>query len=402
MTLTLSGGTIYVGPTEDPVRDGVVLIEDETIAAVGPRSADLRSAVDRPPVGRPNNRRTRTSGDSGPEVRAPQDATVLDCSGLSITAGFWNSHVHFFERKWADAAALPAPELARQLEETFTRYGFTSVFDLGSSWENTRRLRDRIESGEVPGPRILSTGEGLIPPGAAPSDQVLHMMGVVKTALPEVADAALAAAAARRLLDAGVDGIKLFASSPRGVLLPDGAMEAAVDAAHGAGKPVFVHPNSGADVLRALRAGVDVIAHTTPHGGAWELAAIGEHALTPTLALWKSFARHDRIATQERIVTAAAAQLRAWIDAGGTVLFGTDLGAVDPDPSEEYALMAAAGMSVRDILASLTTAPAKRFGQSGRIAAGERADIAVWDGDLAAVRYTIRAGKIVYRMIPSS
>jgi hypothetical protein len=59
---------------------------------------------------------------------------VLDCSGLTITAGFWNSHVHFFERKWANAATIPAPELTRQLQEMLTRYGFTSVFDLGSMW----------------------------------------------------------------------------------------------------------------------------------------------------------------------------------------------------------------------------------------------------------------------------
>jgi hypothetical protein len=37
----------------------------------------------------------------------------------------------------------------------FTKYGFTAVFDIGSPLENTRRLRDRIESGEVPGPQIV-------------------------------------------------------------------------------------------------------------------------------------------------------------------------------------------------------------------------------------------------------
>src|SRR5258705_295589 len=124
----LVGGTVYVSPADDPIRGGVVLIDDGTIAEVGTS----------PP---------------------PPNVTALDCSGLTVPAGFWNSHVHFFERKWADAAAIPAPELAAQLRDTFTRYGFTSVFDLSSSWENTRRLRQRIESGEVAGPRIRSTGE---------------------------------------------------------------------------------------------------------------------------------------------------------------------------------------------------------------------------------------------------
>ena len=66
--LALVGGTVYVDPGEI-IRDGVVLVRGERIAAVG---ASL-------PV--------------------PVSARVLDCSGLTVTAGFWNSHVHFFERK---------------------------------------------------------------------------------------------------------------------------------------------------------------------------------------------------------------------------------------------------------------------------------------------------------------
>jgi imidazolonepropionase-like amidohydrolase len=380
----LTGGTIYVSPADEPIRDGVVLIHRAAIAAVGGRAL----------------------------VEIPDAAETLDCSGLTITAGFWNSHVHFFERKWANVAATPAPEIGRQLQGMLTRYGFTSVFDTGSMWENTRQLRDRIESGEVVGPGIRSTGEGLVPPGALPSEQVLNLMGVMRFPAPEVADAATAAAASRRLLDEGVDGIKLFVSSPRSASLPESVIEAAVNEAHRSGKPVFVHPNSGADVLAAMHSGVDVIAHTTPHSGPWDeaiLAAVKKRpvALTPTLTLWKHYARHDRLSTQEQIAAIAVGQLRAWLSFGGVVLFGTDLGAVDYDPGEEYSLMAAAGMSFRQILESLTTAPAGQFGESarvGRIAAGLQADLVVLKGEpateigaLAAVKYTLRAGKVVYR-----
>jgi imidazolonepropionase-like amidohydrolase len=381
--LALVGGTVYVSPTEEPVRDGVVLIQGGEIAAVGSRAS----------------------------VQIPPTVPSLDCAGRTITAGFWNSHVHFFERKWANAASIPAPELGRQLQDMLTRYGFTSVFDLSSSWENTRRLRDRIDSGEVPGPRIRSTGEGLIPPGALPPEAVTNLMGLMKIPMPEVTDAAQAAAAARKLLDEGVDGIKLFASSPRSASLPESVFQAAADEAHRLGKPVFVHPNSGADVLTAVRGGVDVIAHTTPHSGPWDetiLAAMKESgvALTPTVTLWKYYMRHDRISAQEQVANTGVGQLRAWLACGGTVLFGTDLGAVEYDPSEEYRLMTQAGMSFRQILASLTTAPAERFGESqrsGRIAAGLQADLIVLAGDpskdiqaLTAVEYTLRGGKIIY------
>jgi imidazolonepropionase-like amidohydrolase len=381
--LALVGGTIYSNPSEAPIRDGVVIVRDGKIAAVGGRATAV-------PTGFP----------------------TLDCSEMTITAGFWNSHVHFFERKWANAGEIPAGELEKQLQDMVTRFGFTSVFDIGSMWENTRRLRERIESGELAGPRIRSTGPGLVPPGAMPSDTVLAMMGTMKFAAPEVSDAAQAAAAARGLLEEGVDAIKLFASAQRGEPLSQATIQAAVHEAHSAGKPVFVHPNSGADVLTAVRGGVDIVAHTTPSSGPWDetiLTAMKEHgvALTPTLTLWKYYARHDRVSAQEKVVQTETGQLRAWLRAGGTVLFGTDLGAVEYDPGEEYALMAESGMSFRQILASLTTAPAERFGESkqaGRIAEGMRADLVVLRGDpaqdlraLTAVQFTVRGGKIIYR-----
>ena len=380
----LVGATIYVSPTETPIRDAVVLIQGERIVSVGSRA----------------------------QMQFPETAHVLDCSDLTITAGLWNSHVHFFERKWADVATIPAPELGRQLQDMLTRYGFTSVFDTGSVWENTRRLRDRIDSGEVPGPTIRTTGEGLVPPGALPSDQVLGMMGVMKLPAPEIADAAQAAAAAKKLLDAGVDGIKIFASAPRGAPLPESMFQAAANEAHRAGKPAFVHPNNATDVLSAVRGGVDIVAHTTPHSGPWDetlLAAMKEHrvALTPTLTLWKYYARHDRLSAQEKVTDTEIGQLRAWLAAEGTVLFGSDLGAVEYDPTEEYALMSEAGMTFPQILASLTTNPAERFGDAnkrGRIAAGLQADLAAFHQDpaidlraLAQVKFTLRAGKIIYR-----
>src|SRR5579884_4039424 len=268
--VVLAGGTVYLSPSAEPMRGGSVLIAGDRIAAIGP------------------------------QVEAPPESEVIDCSGLTVTAGFWNSHVHFSERKWMNAATLPASELRQQLDDMLTRYGFTSVFDLSSQWENTKELRRRIESGEVPGPRIRSTGEGLVPanPGL-PSDAVLHVMGWMKVPLPEVADAVQGACAAKRLIEAGVDGIKLFVSSPSKATIPEDAMRAAVEVAHEASKPVFVHPNNSSDLMAAVRGGVDVIGHTTPASGVWDesvLSAMIERrvALTPTLTLWKQYLRHDR------------------------------------------------------------------------------------------------------------
>jgi imidazolonepropionase-like amidohydrolase len=378
----LTGATVYAAPGEKPLRDVVVLVRDCRIA-------DIRAGAD---------------------ANALTDVRVLDCRGCSISAGFWNAHVHFHERKWADAAQIPAPELQRQLEE-LTRFGFTSVFDLSSRLSNTQALRDRIESGEVRGPRILTTGEGLIPAGGSPSPEVFRALGLMDTALCEVSSVDDARQRTRELLDGGVDAVKLFASSPAGGRLEPDVMRTAVDAAHAAGKLVFAHPNDAADVRTALDAGVDVIAHTTPRSGAWDEALLSQMeargvALIPTLMVWESLLRHDRISVRERLVATAVAQLEAWLACSGCVLFGTDLGAVEYDPGDEYELMAAAGATFSATLASLTTVPAQRIdgdARRGEVRVGNPADLTVLASDpasniraLSAVRYSIRAGEIIY------
>ena len=399
--LALLGGTIYASPTEEPIHNGVVLIDGGTIVSVGRRE----------------------------DAQLPRGIRIIDCSGLTITAGFWNSHVHFLERKWADAASLPATELNRQLQEMLTQYGFTSVFDTWSMWENTRRLRDRIEAGEVAGPRIRSTGEATFPvgvagttatnPAAAPAQaavwSALGFMPLDKFQTARVGDASEAAEAARKLLDAGTDGHKVYAVTVgrNSVALPETAIQALVKEAHRRGKAVFAHPTTEAGLMAAVRAGVDVLAHTTPQSGRWNesvLAAMTQArvALIPTLSLWRYELRHERLLLADGFEETAVGQLRSWVRAGGVVLFGTDVGYMTAyDPTEEYALMARAGMTFGQILASLTTAPATRFGASkelGRIARSFTADLTILRSDpakdiraLASVQYTIRDGKVIYR-----
>jgi imidazolonepropionase-like amidohydrolase len=385
--LALLGGTLYLNPTDAPVRNGAVIMHGGRITAAGPRAS----------------------------VQVPAGAEVIDASGHTIAAGFWNSHVHFMQRKWRDAAKVPAAELAAQMQAMLTRYGFTSVFDTGSAWENTRRLRDRIESGEIAGPAIRSTGEILFPKGGVPPDLFFDTLRLMRMKSPEVADDTDAATAARALLDAGADGIKVYAVTwiPPIAALPESAIRAVADEAHRRGKLLFAHPSNREGLLAAVRGGADVLVHTAPDGGAWdgEVVATMKKAgitLIPTLKLWHYELRHDRDSQREAFAALAVAQLRAWRAAGGTTLFGTDVGYMaDYDPADEYTLMARAGMSPAEILASLTTAPATRFGEAkarGRIATGLAADLVVLSGDpvrsvraFAAVRYTIRRGKVIYR-----
>jgi imidazolonepropionase-like amidohydrolase len=102
--LALVGGTVYPAPSVHPISNSVVLIENGKIAAVGEKE----------------------------KLQIPPGVETINCTGRTIVAGFWNAHVHFTERKWENAANLSVTQLAKQLQEMLTRYGFTSVVDTGS------------------------------------------------------------------------------------------------------------------------------------------------------------------------------------------------------------------------------------------------------------------------------
>jgi imidazolonepropionase-like amidohydrolase len=377
--LALVGGRVYPSPTSTPIDHAVVLIHNGRIAAIG------NSGTVRPPVG----------------------ATVIDCAGKFVTAGFWNSHVHFTDG-WDSAAVTPAARLDAKLQGMLTRWGFTTVWDLGSDPANTLALRRRIERGELAGPRILMAGN-LFPEHGHP----VYLPADLQ--LIEVATAEAAAAHARDYLRLGLDGIKLFTGAYMGDRpvenMPASVAKGAVAVAHASGRPVFTHPQNRTGVDNALSAGVDVLAHTIPSEGSFtpeELLRMKRQgvALIPTLALWPIVVKDQPAPVGERLLGAGIAELQSYVAEGGTILFGTDVGFHSEfDTRHELEYMGRA-MSWRDVLASLTTNPSHFFkaSSSGRVEPGAAADLVVLDQDPAAevrnlggVAYTIRAGRIIYR-----
>lgn len=368
--LALVGGRIYTAPDTVPLTNGTVFIQDGRIASVGAGTLKLPAGVHR-----------------------------LDCKGLVIAAGFWNCHVHFSEPKWENAATLPAAQLAAQICDMFTRWGFTSVFDTGSLLANTKAIARRMEAGEFPGPLILSAGEPFTSKDATP-----YYLQPLK--LPELETPEQATALARARLDEGADAIKIFQGawvSPEKVVpMPLELVQAVAAVAHARGKLLLAHPSDTAGLSSAIEGGVDVLTHVVESPGDVDASMVAEMqkrhmAVIPTLKLFGHNRNVDRL----------LAQLHAYSEAGIAILFGTDVGFVtDYDPALEYRLMDRAGLNFPEILATLTTAPAARcgFGQhKGRLAPGMDADLVVLGGDPAEdiaaftdVRYAIRHGAIVY------
>src|SRR5262245_22220655 len=99
--LALKGAKIYTSPDAPPISNGTVVVRDAKIVAVG-------------------------------DAPVPRGAYTIDCSGMIVTAGFQNSHVHFTEPRWDNAGTQAAARLSAQLNGMFTMYGFTTVVDTGS------------------------------------------------------------------------------------------------------------------------------------------------------------------------------------------------------------------------------------------------------------------------------
>jgi imidazolonepropionase-like amidohydrolase len=389
--LALVGAKVYLSPTDPPIENATILVHNGRITAVGP------SATTKPP-------------------RFARAVTVINCKGMVVTAGFWNSHVHIFTPGLLHSEKLSNAELSSQLEAMLTRWGFTTVFDIASNLDNTNSIRRRIESGEVRGPRILTVGEPFYPKGGIP----VYIRGFLEenhVTLPEDDSPAQAAERVRRQIQNGADGIKIFAGSIQSgsvLIMPLDLATAIVAEAHRAGKPVFAHPSNTEGIELALKSGADILAHTAPMSGSWtpdlvqRIKAV-HIGLIPTLTLfeeeYKKFGgTPEEIAETIRV---ASQQLKSYSDAGGQILFGTDAGYIEQfDTAEEFTLMSRAGLSWQEILASLTSNPAERFGyaaHSGRIAKDLDADLVVLSADPAQdatafskVIFIIRHGKILF------
>src|SRR5215469_13161808 len=192
-TLVLRGGSVYASPEADPLPGAMIVATDGVISAVG----------------RAN------------EIQIPQDARVIDCTGKAVVAGFWNSHVHFTQAVWRGAVNGPAAPLTEHMQEMLTRWGFTTVWDLGSDPRDSLPLRRRVNAGEVPGPSIFFAGD-IFPKGGHPA----YLPEEIQ--LPEAATPDEAAQMARNYMEIGLDGMKLFTGAFMGSDKPVVNMDVAV------------------------------------------------------------------------------------------------------------------------------------------------------------------------------
>jgi imidazolonepropionase-like amidohydrolase len=380
--LAITGVRIYVSPDAPAIARGTVLLRDGKVAAVGE------------------------------QVELPAGAEVLPCDGCVVTAGFWNAHVHFTERKWSGAEWKQGAVLGAQLQNMLTSRGFTTVVDTGSNLRDTIPLRRRIARGEIAGPKIYTAGSAQYPPHGIPYyvRDSLPLWSLFFLAQPESPSAA--AEVEEQNIRNGADLLKLFTGSyiARGKVLPmpiENA-RAAVQVAHSHGQIAFAHESNLQGLEVARDSGVNVLAHAVDTADGVDDAVlssvIAKHmAMIPTLKMFRTM-----VTTNPKYLDPIYAQVGRFHSLGGDLLFGTDVGYMtDYDTTGEFQALERSGLASKDILRMLTTAPAQRFGvvnETGTIEAGKAGDLVLLDRDpmqdvtaFAAVRATIRGGRVIWK-----
>ncbi len=227
VTLALVGGRVLDGFGGPVLENGVVLVAGERIVAVGPAS----------------------------EVHVPGGARVVDTNGMTVMPGLCDMHVHLQllghgdYARWDELYGARNEEVMAVAAGQLLDAGVTCARDLGGPLDELVATKRAIAEGSIPGPRLFISGPFL---QRAPYEP---WQADYRWAVNGVADAE---AKTKRLIDAGVDVIKLIDQDQ----LTDEEVDAIVRTAHAAGKPVVAHAHRMDEIRMGLRHGVDDFEHT--------------------------------------------------------------------------------------------------------------------------------------------
>jgi imidazolonepropionase-like amidohydrolase len=343
---------------------------------------------------------------------APAGATVLDLGDATLLPGFIDAHTHLSDEFNPDYNGDALLSLQRPISEKAIRAtanarktvmaGFTTVRDVGSSDFIDVGLRNSINAGYVPGPRMLVSVHALGSTGGHCDDGAGFRFGVFgRETGPEegvINSPDQARFAVRFNVKYGADVIKTCASG--GVLSPTDdvdvpqltqpELDALVDEAHTLHRKTAAHSHGAESSKRAIRAGIDSIEHGTfLDDEAMRMMHDRGTFLVPTLATRVGLAESKFPPLVQAKATRAVQQQDAMVKRalalGVKIALGTDA-AVYPhgDNALEFALMVADGMTPAQSLMAGTTSAAELLGLTDKIGAlkpGMLADVVAVQGN---------------------
>jgi imidazolonepropionase-like amidohydrolase len=353
--------------------------------------------------------------EAGFRAPAPGDRLV-DLKQGTLLPGFIDLHVHLtseysrtseidgFKKNEGDVVLDGVVYARRTLLA-----GFTTVRDLGDTFLAAISLRNAINAGKVPGPRIIAAGKAIASTGGHvdPTNGWSRKFdGNAGPAQGVINGADEARQAVRQRYKDGSDTIKIavtggvlsIAKSGVNPQMTEAEIRAVVETARDYGFKVAAHAHGAEGLKRAVRAGVDSIEHGTfmDDEGMKLMKERGTYYVpTLTAGRWV-FDRAQDPSFFPEIVRPKALQVGPQLQgtfakaykAGVRILFGTDTGVnAHGDNAREFKLMVDAGMPPMEALRTATLANAKFLGlddQIGSIAVGKLAELVGVPGDPVA------------------
>lgn len=359
----------------------------------------------------------------GETLHYPADAQVIDLSRATVLPGLIDVHTHLtFDHRLHGyrglGVSIPRQALYGAVNaRRVLQAGFTTVRNVGAAGYADVALRDAINAGDLPGPRLLVSGPALGITGGHCDNNLLPAEFHHRAA--GVADGPWAVRAkVREVVKYGADLIKFCATGgvlskgdqPGTTQYTRAEMQALVEEAHKLGRKVAAHAHGTEGIKAAIRAGVDSIEHCTLIDDEG-IALLREHGayLVPTVYAADFIVEEGHktgipdygLRKARALIEGRNRAFRAAFAAGVKVAFATDIGVFRHDlGGREFARMVGLGMSPLEAIRSATLVAAELLGleeEIGALEAGKRADIiAVADNPLENI-HTLEEVKFVMK-----
>ncbi len=374
------------------------------------------------------------------KARAPQDAEVIDLGQATLLPGLMDCHGHLLsamEGRWTPAGEAIALTLTRVGQakraligaanaRAMLEAGFTAVRNVGHSGVNgDAALRDAINEGLIPGPRVLAACRKLTPIGGQAVElRSENADAIIAEEFLTIGSPDEARRAVRQALADGADVIKVVADDNKRILNA-AEMRAIVEEAHRGNVKVAVHATTVAGIQAAIDGGVDSIEHADD-ATEEQFRAMRDKGIFLDPTLWTTQMLRDIYLKSlyfspeqtagfekavEQYIGLSKAKLKLALKAGVKLAAGSDMWMRYPGKKRGEATMLMfealvdAGLPPLEAIRASTTNAAELLGwqdRLGSIEANKFADLIAVPGDplkdineLKRVKFVMKGGEVI-------